>query len=413
MFLQIIILVVLFALSFFYSGMETGIVSLDMLRLEKDAKQEEDKKEMYKFLSHPDKFFGTTLIGNNIVNVLLAAYSTVLFHESFPKYENYVSLIAGVGVFVVGEILPKMLFREYSAIIVPKAFALLKISYYLFRPFVACVTLLNNWLHKMFNIGMSNSLSYLTKDDIALILANTKEDTTINHPQKEMLEDMLKFNSTAAEDIMVPRIDIIAFDEKTPVNELIEKVREVGFTRYPVYKDTIDNITGIIIIYDLIKQNVKPTAIARDFMRKACYSPENTSLNFLMKEMQKQKRSMSIIVDSFGGTAGIVTFEDILEEIVGDIEDEYDDRDDNTEIVRISEDTYIVDADVEVSDLNDDYNFELPDGNYKTIAGMVIDKLERIPKIGQYINFPGYRIQVIQANARKIERVKIKILSSN
>lgn len=404
--LNIVVLVVLFVLSFLLSGLETGIVSLDMLRLEKEAKVHKGKKELLNFVSKPDKFFGTILIGNNIVNILLAAFAAVITHETFNQ--KYVSLLIGGLVFLFGEIVPKIVFRDYSNTLVPRTFTFLKITYFLLRPFVTVVTWLNDWLYKRFNISGPHSLSYLTKDDLALFLANTKEDKNITHPQKEMLEEMLEFNTLTAEDIMVPRRDIIGFEENTPLAEILELVREEGFTRYPVYSETIDNITGILIIYDILKRESSPDTLAKDLIREPYFSPENISLNVLMQEMQKQKKSMTVVVDSYGGTSGIVTFEDIMEEIVGEIEDEYDHEDDTPDVVKISEDTYIINADYEVDDLNDEYEMNLPEGNYKTVAGLIIDTIERIPKLGQYINIEGFRIQIIQATERKIEKVKLK-----
>ncbi|MFA7057806.1 MAG: hemolysin family protein [Candidatus Cloacimonadales bacterium] len=410
MLLNIVILVGLFMLSFFFSGLETGIVSLDMLKLEKDAKVEKQKRELLNFISKPDKFFGTILIGNNVVNVLLAAVATVIAHNSDLFSREYVSLLIGGLVFLVGEISPKIIFRDHSNTLVPKTFSFLKISYFILRPFVIVVTWLNDWLYKRFNISGPHSLSYLTKDDLALFLANTKEDKTINHPQKEMLEDMLEFNSITAEDIMIPRRDIVGFEEDASIMEIIEIVREEGFTRYPVYSETIDNITGILIIYDILKKDLSPNAVARDLIREPYFAPENISLNVLMQEMQRQQKSMAIVVDSYGGTSGILTFEDIMEEIVGDIEDEYDHEDDSADVIKISEDTFIINADCEVDDLNDEYDLGLPEGNYKTVAGLIIDTIERIPKLGQNISIEGFKIQIIQASERKIEKIKLKKL---
>jgi len=406
MFLNIVVLIVLFMLSFLFSGLETGIVSLDMLSLEKDAKTHRGKRELLNFVSKPDKFFGTILIGNNIVNILLPAFAAVLAHDRFNQ--KYISLLVGGSVFLFGEIVPKIVFRDYSDTLVPKTFTFLKVAYFLLRPFVAVVSLLNDWLYKRFNISGPHSLSYLTKDDLALFLANTKEDKNITHPQKEMLEEMLKFNTLTAEDIMVPRRDIVGFEENTPLTEILEVIREEGFTRYPVYSETIDNVTGILIIYDILKKDLSPDATGKDLIRKPYFSPENISLNVLMQEMQRLKKSMTIVVDSYGGTSGIVTFEDIMEEIVGEIEDEYDHEDDTPDVIKISEDTYIINADYEVDDLNDEYDMDLPEGNYKTIAGLIIDVIERIPKLGQYVNIDGFRIQIMQATERKIEKVKLK-----
>ncbi|OQY39093.1 MAG: hypothetical protein B6226_02540 [Candidatus Cloacimonetes bacterium 4572_65] len=412
MVLQLIILIVLLLLSFFYSGLETGIVSLDLLSLEKEAKRNVKKRRLLNFVTKPDRFFGTILIGNNIVNVLIASISTIIAHNSGLFKAEYTSLVIGGVVFIFGEILPKILFRDYSNVVVPKTFPFLRVSFFLLKPFVAVVTWLNDILYKKFKIGGPHSLAYLTKDDLALLLSNTKHDKTISNPQKEMLEDMLEFNELQAEDIMISRHEIVAFSSDTPMSEVIQVAKDKGFTRYPVYEETIDKIVGILIIFDVIKVGINENSTAGEMIHQPYFVPENIDLNILMQDMQNKKKSMVIIVDSFGGTAGIVTFEDIMEEIVGDIEDEFDQEDKRSDVVKLSQDTYLVNGEVEVDDLIDDYGLELPEGSYKTVAGLIIEMLEKVPSEGAKVIVGDFSLQVMQATKRKIVKVKIKIINN-
>jgi putative hemolysin len=217
----------------------------------------------------------------------------------------------------------------------------------------------------------------------------------------------LDFTELDAGNVMVPRTEIVAIQENTPLSEVINIVRKEGFTRYPVYRNNIDDIIGILIIFDILKKDCTPDMIAGDIIHEPLFVPENMDLDVLLKEMQTKQRSMAIVVDSFGGTAGIVTMEDILEEIVGDIEDEYDIDEDEHSVQQVGPNTWLVAADTEIDRLADDYGIELPEGDYETIAGLILDRLERIPHQGQVINIPPYKIQILQATAKQIIKVKI------
>jgi len=226
------------------------------------------------------------------------------------------------------------------------------------------------------------------------------------NPQLEMIEDALDLKDLEARNVMVPRTDIVAISHCASIAEIIEIAREEGFTRYPVYRNSIDDIIGVLIIYDMLKLENGEEKTAGDMVHEPFFAPENMDVDILLKEMQLQRKSMTIIVDSYGGTAGIVTMEDILEEIVGEIEDEYDDSEEQ-DVEQISPNTWIAMADVEIDHLADDHGIDLPDGDYETIAGLILDHLERIPHQGQFVTIEPYRIQVLQATDKKIVKVKI------
>jgi putative hemolysin len=238
------------------------------------------------------------------------------------------------------------------------------------------------------------------------MLAETEDDGSLHEEQREMLEEALEFTELDASNVMVHRTDIVAFEKNTPISEVIEIAKENGYTRFPVYEDDLDHIIGILIIYDLISLPVDNGATAGDFLHEAFVSPETTDVDHLLTEMQKNKKSMAIIVDSYGGTAGLVTIEDILEEIVGEIEDEYDMTTD--EIEKIDDNNFIVPGFIEIDALNDEYEMGLPEGDYETIAGLIIDQLEKIPKQGSQIKAGNWLIKVVQVTDKKIVRVKLK-----
>ncbi len=410
--LTLFVLLFFLCLSFFFSGMETGMISIDQIALEHSAKKKKSRAELLNFIRQPDKFLGTTLIGNNIVNVILASLSTFIVQQmnSLAFDARYTSLFAGTVVLIFGEIVPKTIFRDHAEKIVPTVFPLLKFFYFILRPFVSVVTWMNNSLRRLLHLENDNQYDYLTKDDLTFLLSQTESDEA-NAPQMEMIEDALDFTELLAKNVMVPRMDIVAIEDTTPIAEIIEIAREEGFTRYPVYHGNIDDIIGVLIIYDILKKSCTADMTAGDIVHEPLFAPENTDLDVLLKEMQTKHRSMAIIVDSFGGTSGIVTMEDILEEIVGDIEDEYDTEDEEHDVEQVSPNTWLAAADVEIDRLADDYGIELPEGDYETIAGLILDKLERIPHQGQVITLAPYRLQVLQATSKKIVKVKIHKLN--
>ncbi|MCB5265222.1 MAG: hemolysin family protein [Candidatus Cloacimonetes bacterium] len=405
----LILLVLLFflLLSLFFSGMETGLISIDTIALEHSSHKSRRDASLLRFLKQPDKFLGTTLIVHNIANAILASLSTLFVAKlgNFSFDPRYTSLLVGTIVLIFGEIVPKAIFRDNADTLVPKLYPILLFFYYMFRPFVAIVSFINQGLRKLLKLDESNQYDYLTKDDISFLLSESSEDSAMA-PQMEMIEDALDLKDMDARNVMVPRTDIVAIPESATIAEIAEIAKNEGFTRYPVYRQSLDDIIGVLIIYDILKYQNGDVKCAGDLVHEPFFAPENMDVDILLREMQLQRKSMTIIVDAYGGTAGIVTIEDILEEIVGEIEDEYDDEQEH-DVQQISPNTWIAMADVEIDHLADDHDIELPEGDYETIAGLILDHLERIPHQGQVITIEPYRIQVLQATDKKIIKVKI------
>ena len=319
------IMLFLLALMFLFAGFETGAISIDQIELENRAKKNRSLARLLEYVRHPDVFLGTTLLGTNITTVLLATISTYLVHRINSPFINpkYTALIVGGVALIFGEVFPKAYFRSHADTLVPKVFPLMRFISYMLSPFVLLVTWLNRGVRKLLKISGEQDFNYLTKDDLAYLLSITSTDAK-DEPQLEMIEDALDFTEQEAHNVMVPRTDVIAIQESATIAEAIEMAREEGFTRYPVYRQNLDDIVGILIIYDVLKREFTPQTPVSKLLLEPYFTPENTDLDVLLREMQKQHRSMAIVVDSYGGTSGIVTMEDILEEIVGDIEDEYD-----------------------------------------------------------------------------------------
>ena len=411
--LWIFILLALLALIFIFAGFENGVISINQLELESKAKKSRSAARLLDYVRQPDKMLGTTLLGNNIFNVLMASIATYLVHQNIDPAKfnaEYTSLVVGAVVLVFGEVIPKTLFRDNADRLVPIFYPFMRGAYVLLRPLVAGVSWLNTKLRKMLRVTEGNSFNYLTKDDLTYLLSLTEGDD-MSEPQMEMIEDALEFTEQEAHNVMVPRTEIVAIPETATIAEAIEIARAEGFTRYPVFRKDLDDIVGILIIYDVLKREYTPDTPVGKIVHKPYFTPENTDLDVLLKEMQKHHRSIAIVVDSYGGTAGIVTMEDILEEIFGDIADEYDEQEEEKEVEQVSPNTWLVLADTEIDRLADEYDIHLPEGDYETVAGLILDKLARIPHQGQFVSVDPYRIQVLQSTEKKIIKVKIHKIS--
>lgn len=406
----LILIIVFFFLSAFFSGIETGLISVDRLKLEKDARNNQKKKKILSFLENPDRMFGTTLFGTNISLVIISSLSMYLLH--YFSWKNNISiseqtwtlLIAGL-ILIFAEIIPKAIYRENPNLLVPKYFSLLNFFSLVLKPFVKFVAFLNNFLARIFRLPGKTGYHLLTREDISYMLSATENDGFLQEHQREMLEEALEFTELKAENVMIHRTEIVALQQDLPIEDVILLAKEEGFTRFPVYGEDLDDIIGILIIYDLIKKPDLKNQKARNFVREAYFAPETMDVDTLLAEMQKRKRSMAIIVDSYGGTAGLVTIEDILEELVGEIEDEFDTS--GQEVEQVDENTYLLQGFVEIDYLNDEYGMELPEGDYETIAGLIIDQMARIPTRGSILKIGDWEIKTLQVTSTKIIKVQI------
>jgi len=409
--ISLLIIVIFFILSGFFSGIETGLISLDRLKLEQEAKSSKKKKQILTFLEKPDLIFGTTLFGTNISIVIVSSLSIVLINNLNKKSainisEHTATLIIAGLILIFAELIPKALYRDFPNRLVSRGFPMLKFFSFIFTPFVKFVSILNNLLAKFFKLPQQSRYNFVSREDLSFMLSEAKDDGVLHEDQMEMLEDALEFTELDAENVMIHRTDIVAFPLDTSIDEVISIARDKGFTRFPVYGNDLDSIKGILIIYDLLKRKDLEGLTVSDFIRDAFFAPETMDVNKLLTEMQKEKVSMAIIMDSYGGTAGVITIEDILEEIVGEIEDEYDNT--TQEISKISSGLYRVQSYAEIDFLNDEYDMDLPVGDYETIAGMIIDKLERIPRRDTNLIIGNWSITIIQATDKRIITVEMK-----
>ncbi|MEA3475161.1 MAG: hemolysin family protein [Candidatus Cloacimonadota bacterium] len=405
--ISIIIVAVFFIGSAFFSGIETGMISIDKLKLKHQSEKDKKKKHIYNFVSNPDKVLGTTLIGTNISVVIVSSVFTAYIVKKGVLSEAIATLILAGALLVFAEIIPKIILRSKAEYAIPKLFFIIRFFAFIFTPVIWVLSKINYGILKLLRISRRKSTQIFTKEDLSYLLGEAEKNGEVRKDGHDLIEEVLDFRDLTAKNIMIPRTNIIGIKTETPIKEVIELSRKEGFTRFPVYKNDIDHVEGMLVIHDLLDV-ADISEPAGKYMRNAYFVPEVMKATTLLKKMQKNKTPLAIIVDEYGGTAGIISIEDLLEELVGEIEDEYDAEE--KDIFKINENSYMISGEVEIERLIEDYNLNIEQGDYETLAGLLITKFERIPHYNEKCLIKNYEFTIKQVTAKKIEKVLVKIL---
>lgn len=402
MLLETILLVLLLVISAFFSASEIAYITANKIKIEVKAKKKNimAKNALY-FIRKPQEYFATILIGNNVVNIAFSSLIAVMLTLSFHLEEGTILLISTLLILFFGELLPKYLSREAAdSFVLISAVPIRIISFVLF-PFVRTI----NFFNKFFNQDITvkeDSVAYLfSKKDIQLLVKESREAGAVNVRESSALERILQLREQRVYEAMRPRTEIIAIDIESAIDEALDVFIESGFSKIPVYEDNIDNVKGIILTYDLFKS---PKNV-REIMKEVIYVPDTKKTIEMLNEFLKKRASIAIVVDEFGGTAGLITGEDIIEEIFGEIKDEYDvDEEINR---KVDEDSFIIGGKVEIDAINEKFDLNIPKSDYETIGGFITYHLGRIPAKGENVVIGDYRFLIIKANQIRIDLVKM------
>ena len=406
-------------LSAFFSGTETAFFSLSKSTISiLETDDSKSSKRVLKLLQNPQELLVTILISNNIVNIVIATEATLITQSITQAYQwnVYLSLIVNVLIvsfliLIFGEILPKVIaikdslwFAKRSSLVINILNYLLKPVSYLFTSFSKIFTesLKANWGSQTFS-----------EEELKTLFDISEETGAIENNEKEMITSIIDFSETNVKEIMVPRIDMDCIKSDASIAELIELVNESLHSRIPVFQDRIDNILGIIYVKDLLKyvaNNKSLDSVKIDkIIHKAYFVPEKKKIQELLKEFQEQKVHMAIVVDEYGGTSGLVTLEDIIEEIVGEIQDEYDTE--QPLINRINEYTYILDGKLSIEELNEAISIELPQSeDIETISGFIYHKIGKLPDLNELIQHENLQFKIKEIDNRRINKIELNIL---
>ncbi len=315
--------------------------------------------------------------------------------------------------FLLGDMVPKQLAAHRHEKAAYKLLPFVEVVSAVFLPFAKLIGLISGLILKMFRIDVTSDLERVTEEEILMMVDAGEEKGVIEESQKEMINNIFEFDDIAASDVMTHRTDIVTVDIDGTIDDVIRLATEEGYSRIPVYEGDIDNIKGIIYVKDLLKfvGAQLPAGGLGTIMREAFFVPESKRCGDLFTEMTEKRIQMCIVSDEYGGTAGLVTIEDLLESIVGNIQDEYDDEEDD-EIEQIDESTFTVDGTTDIDEVAERLDIELPEGDYDTVGGMIMSAIGRIPEENEHpcIEVSGYSFTVEEMGERRIERVKVEKL---
>ena len=402
-----VILVCIFCEGFF-SGTEIAMVSVDRARIKALVEQGSKREALVDaVLQTPEKFFSTILLGTNICVVLSNAIATFLIITHLGEQYKYITiLIMTPIVLILGEIVPKTVYRYRAEQMTPYLVYPLKVMSIIFYPFVVTLA----WVTKLFVglLGMETTKfrPYTTREDLENYLDMWNIDSGLRTAEKKIVERIFDFTETEVEDIMIPLVNVAALELQDSIDKAIALAQKTGYSRIPVHSEEAYNIMGIVHAFDLLTAQQK-TQTLKDIMRPAPYVPNTAPVDELLKQLQTEGNSIAVVVNEYGGTIGIVTIEDILEEVVGEIYDEYDKEEHF--FVRIGKNKYLVNARMEIDELNDHLKLQLPKDDYETVAGFLLKHMERIPRIGESFEFGNLKFIITQADKRSIREVSITI----
>lgn len=396
MLVNIFILIILIFINAFFAATEIAFISLNDAKVDKQAKDGNKKAQnIQKMLKDPSKFLATIQIGITLAGFLSSAFASETFAEVLaPKIYNLmpffelktwknisiiiVTILLSYFTLIFGELVPKRIGMKYTEKIAFFSIKIVKFISICTAPFVKFLTFSTNIVSKLFNIS-ENEEEVVTEEEIRMMIDVGEEKGVIDIEAKEMLNNVFEFNDKIVSEIMIPRTQVFALDMNLSIKEVIEILSEdTRYSRIPVYEDTIDNIKGIIYIKDILLYKKDENKKIKELMKKAYFISEAKPVDELFEELRKNKKQIAIVIDEYGGTSGIVTMEDILEEIVGEIYDEYDTAE--NKIIKLDSNTYLIDGGLAIYDLEKIFKIEIPEGEYDTVSGYLIEKLGRIPK---------------------------------
>lgn len=408
-----IVLIVLLALSAFFSSAETALTTVNRIRIRNLADEgNKNAKTVLKITDDSSKMLTAILIGNNIVNLSAASLTTTLAYSLGGSMVAIASGILTVAILLFGEITPKTMATIHAEKVSLAYAPIIHIFMKIMTPFVFIINGLTNVVLFILRVNPNDHKRAMTENELRTIVNVSHEDGVIESEEKEMIYNVVDLGDAKAKDVMVPRVHVTFADVNCTYEELIDIFREDKFTRLPIYEDTTDNVIGTINMKDLLLYdygNTKEFHI-RDIMREAYFTYEYKNISELLVEMRQTSFNIAIVLDEYGETSGLITLEDILEEIVGNIMDEHDVEEEL--IIVLSASSYIASGMLELEKLGDLLHVTFDTEEYGTLNGFMIDKLERIPNEGEecIVVYKNYRFTVLEVNDNTIQRVKIEKL---
>jgi putative hemolysin len=403
---QVILVLLGLVLSAYFSAVEVAMISANRLKLRQQIKRGSAQAALaLDVLREKEQALATTLVGVNVANLGSAAFATILI-ERWLGFGWQSTLLSSFGmtliILVFAEVVPKVWARHHAERFVIAVARPILATEQIFLPVTAIIRLYVRLLLRM--MRRTTKKPFVTREELRLLVRDVKGDTGHGRKEKMMLRSLLGFSETTVREVMVPMPEVASIDRSSSVAMLRALAKRSGFTRIPVYERRIDKVVGVVNVYDVLLDPAPKEGLA-SYVRPAKFVPETKRIDRLMVEMQREHQTLAIVVSEFASCVGIVTLEDIVEEIVGEISEEHEVG--GRKIREVAPRTYVVDALTDIDDLNDELGLELPKGRFDTVAGLLLKHYGRIPRSGEVCEIGGLRIEVIDAYELGVRSVKL------
>ncbi len=406
---QSILLIVLLMMSAFFSASETALMSLSKIRLRHMLEENvKGAERVSRLLKSPSHMLGAILVGNNIVNIASSALATSIAITLFGPVKG-IGISTGVMtllVLIFGEITPKSIASERSEQIALKVAAPISILMVLLTPVLTAIMFVTGLLIKMMGGSPDKDRPFITEEELKTMVTVSHEEGVLEVDEKKMIYNVFEFGDSQVGDVMTPRTDMVMVEKSTEFKEIVDIFKSERFSRIPVYDETPDNIIGLLNVKDLIFYEPLQNAFKiEDFIREPYFTYEFKMTSELFAEMRSKRAAIAIVLDEYGGTAGMVTLEDLVEEIVGDIQDEYDDHEVSIEVIQ--EDEYIVDGSTKIDVVNEMLGLRIETEDFDSIGGFIIGEFGRLPEVGERIEHANVEFVVESIEKNRIEKLRI------
>lgn len=429
---QLILQLLLILINAFFASAEIAVVSLNTAKLRADA-EDGDKRaaKLLRLVESPTAFLSTIQIAITLAGLLGSAFAATNFADRLTTWlvqsQGFtalpvstlntiivilITLVLGYFTLVLGELVPKRIAMQKAESLSFAVIGVLRAVAIVTRPFVKLLSVSTNLVVRLFGLDPHADEENVTEEEIRMMVDVGEEKGVIEESQKDMINNIFEFDDIIAEDIMTPRTDVEAIDVEDGVAEALRVSVEEGFSRLPVYEDDIDNVIGLLYIKDLLPyvgQTIPPDLSLRSLVRTAYFVPGTKKCGELFTEMSEKHLQMAVVVDEYGGVAGIVTMEDLLESIVGNIQDEFDHEEE--EVTQTGDNTFEVDGSLDIEEMSELLKVELPEGEYDTVAGFIMDRLGRIPQEDEHptVVYQNVTFTVREVVERRIEKVHVEV----
>jgi putative hemolysin len=392
----------------FFSGSEIGVVSADRVKLRHAAAQGSRGASLaLKMLNKPEWLLSTTLVGTNISVVTNTTMATALMMQLFGEGASWLAVVLVAPlIWVFGEIVPKSIFQQRADSLTPRVIFPLRLFSYLFFPILIVFSRLTLLLAKLLGDKSGERNPFTLREEISMLMQMSSDGGDIQSHEKSMIRRLFDFEETAVREVMMPLIDVVGVEQDATCGEAIRVARELSHKRLPVYAQRVDHIVGVLDTLELL--GIEQDAPIKQFIKPADYVPGSKSIQALLQDMQRDHQLLSVVVDEFGGAEGIVTLEDIVEEIVEDISDEYDTHEKSVQWIRKRGDRdYLVSGRIDPGSFAEELGVSLPDGQFASLAGFLLERVRDVPTAGTVVKHNKITFTVERASARVIEEVRV------